>query len=95
MYRRSLYILPSPVSVVAVAVAVAVEDNFAVLRHEGYEWMLHGDATYHDNPLLNLLPENPPRGAGVELRLYGIDPDAAEARAGAPGPRATVRRRSG
>lgn len=64
---------------------VHTQEGFAVLRHEGHEWMLHGDATYHDNPLLNLLPENPPRGAGVELRLYGIDPDAAEARARSAG----------
>lgn len=61
------------------------DDAFAALSHEGYEWMLHADETYHDNPLLALLPENPPRGLGVELRLYGLDPDAAEARAKAAG----------
>ena len=48
-------------------------------------YQLHADATYHAHPLLNLLPENPPRGAGVELRLFECDPDRAEARARAAG----------
>jgi hypothetical protein len=38
---------------------------------------LHGDGTYGENPLLSLLPENPPRGPGVESRFYDTDPDAA------------------
>ena len=39
----------------------------------------------HLPPLLALLPENPPRGAGIEIRLYDTDPDAAVARAEAAG----------
>jgi hypothetical protein len=38
---------------------------------------LHADHTYHANPLPSLLPENGARGGGVEIRLYGSDPDAA------------------
>ncbi|MGF1608397.1 MAG: VOC family protein [Kiloniellales bacterium] len=60
---------------------VHADRDFAVLRHGGHEWMLHGDHTYHSNPLLALTGDGVLRGAGVELRLYGIDPDAAEARA--------------
>jgi len=65
--------------------AMANED-FAVLRHRVNgqllaEWMLHADGTYHANPLLGLIPADHPRGAGAELRLYHLDPDAAVARA--------------
>ena len=36
-------------------------------------------------PLLALLPETPPRGGGIEIRLYDTDPDAAAAVAKAAG----------
>lgn len=57
------------------------EGAFAVLRHDGVSWMLHGDATYHEHPLLALTSDGALRGVGVELRLYRHDPDAAEAAA--------------
>ena len=41
------------------------------------EWMLHADHTYGDHPLLALTGDNALRGVGVELRLHGLDPDAA------------------
>ena len=47
--------------------------------------MLHADHTYGEHPLLALTGDGAIRGAGAELRLYGIDPDAAEARARARG----------
>lgn len=55
--------------------------DFCVLAFDGQVFQLHRDGTYHENPLLNLLPEACPRGAGAELRLYGpgregLDPDA-------------------
>ncbi len=56
-------------------------DDFAILRHDGMEFMLHSDGTYHANPLLALTGDGAARGIGVELRLYGVDPDLAEARA--------------
>jgi hypothetical protein len=37
------------------------------------------------HPLLGLVPETPPRGAGAQFYLFGIDPDAAAARAEARG----------
>ncbi len=60
-------------------------DDFAVLRHDGFRWMLHADHTYHSNPLQALVGDGALRGAGAEFHLYGIDPDAAEARARARG----------
>ncbi len=65
--------------------AVYAERDFAVCRHKGQDWMLHSDASYHSNPLLALTGDGAVRGAGLELRLYGIDPDAAAARAEAAG----------
>ncbi len=61
--------------------AVYLDADFAVLAHGGGQWMLHADHTYADHPLLALTGDGVLRGAGAELRLYGIDPDAAEARA--------------
>lgn len=67
-------------------VEVVYQDpDFAVLRHGGTEWMLHGDHAFGDHPLLALTGDGAVRGAGVELRLYDVDPDAAEARARARG----------
>lgn len=60
------------------------DNDFAILRLNGGEFMLHADHTYQDNPLSGLVRDVTGRGAGVELRLYGADPDQAEkaARAG-------------
>lgn len=62
-----------------------LSDDFAIVTYGDQVFQLHSDGTYHSNPLLNLLPENPPRGAGVEIRFYDTDPDAAVARAEAQG----------
>ena len=52
--------------------------DFAVLRAAGSEWMVHADHTYLDNPVIGIVTDIEARGAGIELRLYGIDPDTAE-----------------
>lgn len=62
-----------------------VSDDFAILSLGDQMLQLHGDHTYQSNPLLGLLPETPPRGAGIEIRLYDCDPDHAAARAEAAG----------
>lgn len=58
-----------------------VSEDFAIVTYGGQVFQLHSDATYHSNPLLGLLPETPPRGSGIEIRLYDSDPDDATARA--------------
>src|SRR5215475_15741892 len=63
------------------ATLVYGDADFAVLRREGAEWMLHADHTYGDHPLLALTGDGALRGAGVEMRLHGCDPDLATARA--------------
>ena len=62
-----------------------VSADFAIMTHGSGIMQLHSDGTYGSHPLLGLLPENPPRGAGIEIRLYDCDPDQAAARAEAAG----------
>ena len=50
--------------------------DFVIMTYGVQVFQLHSDGTYHSNPLLGLLPENPPRGAGLEIRLYDSDPEA-------------------
>ncbi len=62
-----------------------LSDDFAIITYADDVFQLHSDGTYHANPLLGLLPENPPRGAGIEVHFYETDPDAAQQRALARG----------
>lgn len=55
--------------------------DFAIMTYHGQIFQLHADPTYGANPLLSLLPEAGPRGAGAEFRLYETDPDEAARRA--------------
>ncbi|OAN67838.1 glyoxalase [Sulfitobacter sp. EhC04] len=59
--------------------------DFAIMTYGTQVFQVHSDGTYHSNPLLGLLPESPPRGGGIEIRLYDTDPDAACNRAEAAG----------
>lgn len=62
-----------------------LSEDFAIITYGSEVFQLHADATYSQNPLLNLLPENPPRGAGIEIRFYDTDPEVAVAKAEARG----------
>lgn len=55
--------------------------DFAIIRHDGMLMQFHSDATFGAHPLLALLPDMPPRGAGAQIYLFGLDPDAVVARA--------------
>ncbi len=52
--------------------------DFALLEFTGQIYQLHADHTYSQNPLPSLLPESAPRGGGIELRLFNVDPDLAQ-----------------
>ena len=67
------------------AMAVYSDPDFAVMKGFGAEWMLHADHTYSNHPLRGNLNGSLARGVGVELRLHGCDPDAAQERARARG----------
>jgi catechol 2,3-dioxygenase-like lactoylglutathione lyase family enzyme len=74
------------------AEVVYSDADLAVLCHDGHEWMVHAAHAYANEagesmPFLTHTQATSTRGGGVELRLYGIDPDAAEARARARGDR--------
>ncbi|WP_439136515.1 VOC family protein [Roseicyclus sp.] len=62
-----------------------LSDDFAILRHGDMLMQIHSDAAFARHPLPGLIPENPPRGGGVQIYLFGVDPDAAVARAEAVG----------
>lgn len=47
----------------------------------GTSWMVHADHTYDKHPLVSLAAASSPRGAGLEIRLHGTDPDAIAAAA--------------
>ena len=55
--------------------------DYAVLKHGDTLYQLHSDSTYGSHPLLSVIPENGARGAGIELRLFQVDPDDAERKA--------------
>jgi catechol 2,3-dioxygenase-like lactoylglutathione lyase family enzyme len=57
------------------------DDDFAALERDGVRLQLHADHTYARMPWANRLKESAPRGLGAEIRILGIDPDAAEQRA--------------
>ena len=82
--------VPAEVKFLAAAFGVSVhyyDDDFAIVAGFGAEWMLHSDRSYTANPLLGVVRGSDEaggvRGAGIELRLYGCDPDAAVERVGA------------
>jgi len=57
------------------------EEHFAIVEAVGSTWLLHSDWSYRNHELIGAVAGVPARGCGVELRLYGVDPDRAEARA--------------
>jgi hypothetical protein len=63
------------------AVVAYWDRDFAILRAQGAVWMLHSDRSYRNHPLSGIATTANGRGAGAELRLYGRDPDRAEAAA--------------
>lgn len=63
------------------ASAFYADADFAAMRLNGGDFMFHADHTYRDHPLSGVVKDVEARGSGVELRLYGCDPDACEARA--------------
>jgi predicted enzyme related to lactoylglutathione lyase len=61
------------------------DQDFAALNLQGAEFMLHADHSYDHHPLYERLKDGGLRGTGAEIRVMGIDPDAAEKRATAAG----------
>lgn len=66
---------------VLTAEVVYWNEDFAVIRNNEAQWMLHADHTFDHHPLLGFVQGQEGRGKGVELQLFNHDPDAAETRA--------------
>ena len=66
---------------VLAARVVYSDPDFAALEGYGARWSLHADHTYNDHPMHGVVAAAEVRGLGVELRLHGRDPDAAQAAA--------------
>jgi catechol 2,3-dioxygenase-like lactoylglutathione lyase family enzyme len=56
-------------------------DVFAAMKLQDADFMFHIPSSYRGNELFATLTSDAPRGVGVELRCYAVDPDAAETRA--------------
>jgi uncharacterized glyoxalase superfamily protein PhnB len=57
------------------------EEHFAIMQAVGSTWLLHSDWSYRNHELRGAVVGIEVRGCGVELRLYGVEPDRAEAAA--------------
>lgn len=60
-------------------------DVFAAMKLHGADFMFHVPSSYRGNELHATLVSDAPRGVGVELRCYHVDPDVAEQAARAHG----------
>ncbi len=59
------------------ATVVYSDPDITVLKGFGAEWMLHADHTYDGHAMQRVVTGVDQRGAGLELRLHGCDPDLA------------------
>ena len=57
------------------------DNDFAAMRLLDWDFMLHADHSYDRHPLFARIQNVKDRGAGVELRVLGINPDEVEKRA--------------
>lgn len=55
------------------------DPDFAAMRLQGIDFMLHADHAYEVHPWHRRLVDGEGRGLGAELRLFNVDPDAIEA----------------
>ena len=60
---------------------VYADEDFAAVTLLGSVFMLHADHSYSDNPMSGVIEGVEQRGTGIEIRIYGLDPDVVEARA--------------
>jgi hypothetical protein len=58
---------------------IHADEDFAAIELLGSILMLHADHSYLDHEMSGVTAGVEVRGAGIEIRLYGADPDAAEA----------------
>ena len=64
---------------------IYADEDFAAMEILGSVFMLHADHSYADHEMTAAVTGLGSRGGGIEIRLYGADPDKIEARARAAG----------
>jgi len=57
------------------------DEDFAAFERDGVKLQIHADHTYARMPWAARLRDESRRGLGAEIRILGVDPDAAEERA--------------
>jgi catechol 2,3-dioxygenase-like lactoylglutathione lyase family enzyme len=57
------------------------DEDFAAFERDGVKLQIHADHAYARMPWAARLRDESRRGLGAEIRILGIDPDAAEHRA--------------
>jgi hypothetical protein len=60
---------------------IYADEDFAAIELQGSVFMLHADHSYLDHEMSGVVDGAEVRGAGLEIRIYGADPDWIEARA--------------
>lgn len=60
------------------ATIIYSDEDFAAVSLLGSVFMLHADHSYLDNPMTGVIAGSDVRGVGLEIRIYGADPDAIE-----------------
>lgn len=60
---------------------IYADEDFAAIELLGSAFMLHADHSYADHEMAGGVTGVEVRGAGIEIRVYGADPDRIEARA--------------
>lgn len=68
-------------STVLGAEVIYADPDFALMEAMGSRWMLHALHSYETHPFRSISETQSLRGLGVELRLYGLDPDQVVVRA--------------
>lgn len=62
------------------AMVLYSDEDFAAVELAGSVFMLHCDHTYSDHPMTGVVDGLAVRGQGIEIRIYGVEPDRIEAR---------------
>jgi hypothetical protein len=63
------------------ATTIYADEDFAAIELLGSVLLLHADHSYLDHEMAGVTAGIDVRGAGLEIRLYGADPDSVEAMA--------------
>lgn len=58
---------------------IHADEDFAAIELLGSLFMLHADHSYADHEMAGVFMDAEVRGAGMEIRIYGADPDRVEA----------------